>query len=167
MRIEFNKPQREPTFQFTLDALKLSPYYPAFLITTEKTPPTTDRSKAIYLLSKAALLEDARLKKVFNRAERNSFSSSKWLSATPGVLDVPKDQSENENEYWGESIDDTNDDDDNDDDGGDNDIDDERTESVSHLAIEETLGVTSWVPSQHNGVNNRETLHEYKTHDVS
>ncbi|GJZ84088.1 retrovirus-related pol polyprotein from transposon TNT 1-94 [Tanacetum coccineum] len=35
MRIEFNKPQREPTFQVTLDVLKLSPYYPAFLITVE------------------------------------------------------------------------------------------------------------------------------------
>ncbi|GKF04341.1 hypothetical protein Tco_0035009, partial [Tanacetum coccineum] len=34
-RIEFNKPQREETYQVTLDALKLSPCYPAFLITTE------------------------------------------------------------------------------------------------------------------------------------
>ncbi|GJY42273.1 hypothetical protein Tco_0429543 [Tanacetum coccineum] len=35
MRIEFNKPQREPTFQVTLDVLKLSPCYHAFLITAE------------------------------------------------------------------------------------------------------------------------------------
>ncbi|GKF70493.1 hypothetical protein Tco_0203550 [Tanacetum coccineum] len=35
MIIEFNKPQREPTFQVTLDVLKLSPCYPAFLITIE------------------------------------------------------------------------------------------------------------------------------------
>ncbi|GKD72280.1 hypothetical protein Tco_1330562 [Tanacetum coccineum] len=35
MRIKFNKTQREPTFQVTLDVLKLSPCYPAFLITTE------------------------------------------------------------------------------------------------------------------------------------
>ncbi|GJT38064.1 hypothetical protein Tco_0937929 [Tanacetum coccineum] len=34
-RIEFNKPQREETYQVTLDALKLSPCYPAFLITAE------------------------------------------------------------------------------------------------------------------------------------
>ncbi|GJV63649.1 hypothetical protein Tco_1474477 [Tanacetum coccineum] len=34
-RIEFSKPQREDTFQVTLDALKLSPCYPAFLITIE------------------------------------------------------------------------------------------------------------------------------------
>ncbi|GJT62559.1 hypothetical protein Tco_1006092 [Tanacetum coccineum] len=33
-RIEFTKPQREATYQVTLDALKLSPCYPAFLITT-------------------------------------------------------------------------------------------------------------------------------------
>ncbi|GJX82680.1 hypothetical protein Tco_0332161 [Tanacetum coccineum] len=31
MRIEFNEPQREPTFQVTLDVLKLSPCNPAFL----------------------------------------------------------------------------------------------------------------------------------------
>ncbi|GJY79279.1 hypothetical protein Tco_0485080 [Tanacetum coccineum] len=34
-RIEFSKPQREPTYQVTLDVLKLSPCYPAFLITAE------------------------------------------------------------------------------------------------------------------------------------
>ncbi|GJR76176.1 hypothetical protein Tco_0088541 [Tanacetum coccineum] len=32
-RIKFSKPQREATYQITLDALKLSPCYPAFLIT--------------------------------------------------------------------------------------------------------------------------------------
>ncbi|GJZ64056.1 hypothetical protein Tco_0620477 [Tanacetum coccineum] len=34
-RIEFRKPQREETYQVTLDALKLSPCYPAFLIIAE------------------------------------------------------------------------------------------------------------------------------------
>ncbi|GJT43721.1 hypothetical protein Tco_0952436 [Tanacetum coccineum] len=38
MRIEFNKPQREPIFQVTLDVLKLSPCYPAFLITVKICP---------------------------------------------------------------------------------------------------------------------------------
>ncbi|GJZ11499.1 hypothetical protein Tco_0546258 [Tanacetum coccineum] len=33
--IEFNKPQREEIYQVTLDDLKLSPCYPAFLITTK------------------------------------------------------------------------------------------------------------------------------------
>ncbi|GJV81544.1 hypothetical protein Tco_1517414 [Tanacetum coccineum] len=34
-RIEFRKPQREETYQVTLDALKLYPCYPAFLINAE------------------------------------------------------------------------------------------------------------------------------------
>ncbi|GKC97419.1 hypothetical protein Tco_1167694 [Tanacetum coccineum] len=34
-RIEFSKPQRKTTYQVTLDALKLSPCYPAFLITAK------------------------------------------------------------------------------------------------------------------------------------
>ncbi|GJV34179.1 hypothetical protein Tco_1394579 [Tanacetum coccineum] len=34
-RIEFSKPQREATYQVTLDVLKLSPCYPTFLITAE------------------------------------------------------------------------------------------------------------------------------------
>ncbi|GJW92864.1 hypothetical protein Tco_0172536 [Tanacetum coccineum] len=34
-RIKFSKPQRETTYQVTLDVLKLSPCYLAFLITTE------------------------------------------------------------------------------------------------------------------------------------
>nr|GEV82461.1 hypothetical protein [Tanacetum cinerariifolium] len=34
-RITFSKPQREETYQVTLDALKLSPCYPAFLLTAE------------------------------------------------------------------------------------------------------------------------------------
>ncbi|GKA62755.1 hypothetical protein Tco_0762274, partial [Tanacetum coccineum] len=34
-RIAFSKPQREETYQVTLDALKLTPCYPAFLVTAE------------------------------------------------------------------------------------------------------------------------------------
>ncbi|GKD29561.1 hypothetical protein Tco_1240339 [Tanacetum coccineum] len=34
-RIEFSKPQKEETYQVSLDALKLSPCYPAFQITAE------------------------------------------------------------------------------------------------------------------------------------
>ncbi|GJS85617.1 hypothetical protein Tco_0752158 [Tanacetum coccineum] len=37
-RIEFSKPQREETYQVTLDALKLSPCYPAFLIIAKICP---------------------------------------------------------------------------------------------------------------------------------
>nr|GEV47663.1 hypothetical protein [Tanacetum cinerariifolium] len=35
VRIEFSKPQRETTYQVILDVLKLSPYYPTFLVTAE------------------------------------------------------------------------------------------------------------------------------------
>ncbi|GJW53669.1 hypothetical protein Tco_0097754 [Tanacetum coccineum] len=35
VRIEFSKPQREETYQVTLDVLKISPCYPAFLITAK------------------------------------------------------------------------------------------------------------------------------------
>ncbi|GJX26899.1 hypothetical protein Tco_0233195 [Tanacetum coccineum] len=37
-RIKFSKPKREATYQVTLDTLKLSPCYPAFLITAEICP---------------------------------------------------------------------------------------------------------------------------------
>ncbi|GJW35033.1 hypothetical protein Tco_0057953 [Tanacetum coccineum] len=42
-RIELNKPQREATYQVTLHALKLSPCYPAFLITAEICLTLTDQ----------------------------------------------------------------------------------------------------------------------------
>ncbi|GJT08920.1 hypothetical protein Tco_0843382 [Tanacetum coccineum] len=42
-RIEFTKPQREATYQVTLDALKLSPFYPAFLITAGICPKLLDQ----------------------------------------------------------------------------------------------------------------------------
>nr|GFB26255.1 hypothetical protein [Tanacetum cinerariifolium] len=37
-RIAFSKPQKEETYQVTLDALKLSPCYPTFQITVEICP---------------------------------------------------------------------------------------------------------------------------------
>ncbi|GKA08769.1 hypothetical protein Tco_0688100 [Tanacetum coccineum] len=199
MRIEFSKPRREPTFQVTLDVLKLSPCYLAFLITAEyfmrssrsvpysltkillnlplnkkwcisvkstcldklwpsrakilwgmfykknvdfvalldtpgvsvskkKALATTDRSKGIDLLSEAALLEDAQLKKVRKRSKKETHSHQASGSGD-GVGSQPKS--------WGESDDDSNDDvsddddndDDSDNDGGDNDSDDESTES--------------------------------------
>ncbi|GKD52196.1 hypothetical protein Tco_1281172, partial [Tanacetum coccineum] len=42
-RIEFSKPQREATYQVTLDSLKLSPCYPAFLITAGIYPKLLDQ----------------------------------------------------------------------------------------------------------------------------
>ncbi|GKF75148.1 hypothetical protein Tco_0224592, partial [Tanacetum coccineum] len=35
VRIEFSKPQREETYEVTLDALELSTCYPTFMITAE------------------------------------------------------------------------------------------------------------------------------------
>nr|GEZ26702.1 hypothetical protein [Tanacetum cinerariifolium] len=37
--------------------------------------------------------------------------------------------------------------------------DDDDEEEVSHLVKAETRGITSWISSQHNGVNNRESLY--------
>ncbi|GJZ53333.1 hypothetical protein Tco_0608218 [Tanacetum coccineum] len=42
-RIKFTKPQREATYQVTLDALKLSPCYPTFLITAGICPKLPDQ----------------------------------------------------------------------------------------------------------------------------
>ncbi|GKA61374.1 hypothetical protein Tco_0760781 [Tanacetum coccineum] len=42
-RIKFSKPQREATYQVTLDTLKLSHCYPAFLITTGICPKLPDQ----------------------------------------------------------------------------------------------------------------------------
>nr|GFA66869.1 hypothetical protein [Tanacetum cinerariifolium] len=181
MRIEFTKRRREPTYQVTLDVLKLSPCYLAFLITVEKlllkkerkfkkiasplkkqtlvlkeesakkpkdTPGlsvskkkallTTKRSNDIDLLSEATLLEDSHMKKVLKQSKRETHSHQASGSGTgtiPRVPDVPKDQSESENESWRGSgdddiNDDNSDDDDNDDDCDNNDgSDDERIES--------------------------------------
>nr|GEX88347.1 hypothetical protein [Tanacetum cinerariifolium] len=196
MRIEFTKRRREPTYQVTLDVLKLSPCYLAFLITVEminqaiqeskeykiylafatgeatpkkarkfkkiasplkkqtlvleeesakkpkdtpglsvskkKAPLTTKRSNDIDLLSEATLLEDSHMKKVLKRSKRETHSHQ---ASGSGVPDVPKDQSESENESWRGSgdddiNDDNSDDDDSDDDCDNNDgSDDERIES--------------------------------------
>ncbi|GKC23656.1 hypothetical protein Tco_1025806, partial [Tanacetum coccineum] len=110
---------------------------PNVYVSKKKAPTTTDRSKGINLLSEAALLEDAQIKKVPDELLDKAIGINKGTGTIPGVLAVHKDQSESENKSWGESgdDDDSNDDDsdddnddDNDNDGGDNDSDDERTE---------------------------------------
>ncbi|GJU49807.1 hypothetical protein Tco_1219362 [Tanacetum coccineum] len=118
---------------------------PGVSVSKNKAPATTDRSKGIDLLTEAALLEDAQMKKVLKWSKRETHShqasgSGDGVGSQPkvpdelqdktigtdegtgtklGVPDVPKDQSESENESWGESgdDDDSNDDDVNDDDG--------------------------------------------------
>ncbi|GKE37337.1 hypothetical protein Tco_1460742, partial [Tanacetum coccineum] len=105
-------------------------------VSKKKALATTDRSKGIDLLSETALLEDAQMKK--------TTGTNEGTGTILGVPDVPKDQSESENESWGESGDDDDDsnyddidnvsdndgnDDDSDDDGNNDASDDERTES--------------------------------------
>ncbi|GJR03888.1 hypothetical protein Tco_0526872 [Tanacetum coccineum] len=113
---------------------------PNVSVSKKKVPTTTDRSKGIDLLFEAALLEDAQMKKVLDELQDKTTGTNEGTGTISGVLDVPKDQSECENESWGKSgdDDDSNDDDvsdddgnddDSDDDGSDNDSDNERTES--------------------------------------
>ncbi|GJZ70086.1 hypothetical protein Tco_0633636, partial [Tanacetum coccineum] len=102
---------------------------PDVSVSKKKAPTTTDRSKGIDLLFEAALLEDAQIKKVLKRSKRETHSHQ---ASGSGVPDVPKDQSESENESWGESGDDDSNDDDSDDDnddGSDNDgVDNDKKE---------------------------------------
>ncbi|GJW55843.1 hypothetical protein Tco_0099928 [Tanacetum coccineum] len=100
-------------------------------VSKKKAPATTKRSKGIDLLSGAAFLEDAQMKKVLKQSKNETHSHQVSGSGYGvGVPNVPKDQSESENESWGESgEDDDGNDDDNNDDVGDNDSDNERTES--------------------------------------
>nr|GEW60121.1 hypothetical protein [Tanacetum cinerariifolium] len=98
---------------------------PGVSVLKKKAPITTNKSKGIELLSKAALLEDAQMKKALNMKLR--------------VPDVSKaDSSKSENKSWGNSgddeesddvDDDESNDDDSDNDDDDNDSDDVRTES--------------------------------------
>ncbi|GJV84280.1 hypothetical protein Tco_1524178 [Tanacetum coccineum] len=117
--VSFKKPSRKQLtgvqIRVTLDVS----------VSKKKAPTTTNKSKGIDLLSKAALLED-----VPDELQDKTTGTNEGTSIIPGVPDVPKDQSESENESWGESVD--NDDsnkDDNDDDGNNDASNDERTES--------------------------------------
>ncbi|GJW45466.1 hypothetical protein Tco_0074265 [Tanacetum coccineum] len=127
-------------------------------VSKKKVPATTDRSKGIDLLSEAALLEDAQMKKVLKRGKRETCShqssglgdgvdsqpkvpdelqdktigTNKGTGTKPGVPDVPKDQSASKNKSWGESGDDDDSNDDvSDDDGNDDDSDDDGNNDVS------------------------------------
>ncbi|GJX53235.1 hypothetical protein Tco_0281604 [Tanacetum coccineum] len=102
----------------------------------KKAPETTDKSKGIDLLSVAALLEDAQMKKVPDKPKGKKTSKNEGTGTKPGVPDVPKDQSKSENESWGESADDddSNDDDSDDvsdDDGNDDDSNDDGNNDAS------------------------------------
>ncbi|GKD94318.1 hypothetical protein Tco_1374155 [Tanacetum coccineum] len=91
---------------------------PGVSVSKKKAPPKVDRGKGMDLLSEAALLEDAQLKKALKKSKQETHklhASGSGTGTKPGVLDVPKDQSESENESWGNSEDDDSNDDDSDD----------------------------------------------------
>ncbi|GJV03677.1 hypothetical protein Tco_1337246 [Tanacetum coccineum] len=123
---------------------------PVMAVSKKKAPAKTERSKGIELLSEAALLEEAQLKKDVKRSKREiniyqvgglskgvdlelevpdeqkvkSIDTGEGTSLKPGVPDVSKaDSSKSEYESWGESKDDTDDD--------DKQSDDERTMSAN------------------------------------
>ncbi|GJY28269.1 hypothetical protein Tco_0404036 [Tanacetum coccineum] len=111
---------------------------PGVSVSKRKAPVKTERSKGIELLSEAALLEEAQLKKAIKRSKREtnihqaggssegsglelegpdeqkgkSSDTSEGTGLIPGVPDVSKaDSSKSEYESWGDSDDDNDDDD--------------------------------------------------------
>ncbi|GKC69813.1 hypothetical protein Tco_1115696 [Tanacetum coccineum] len=124
---------------------------PGVSVSKKKAPAKANRGKGIELLSDAALLEDAQLKKALNKSRRETHKlqasgssegadfesevpdeptgktkdTSEGTSMKPGVPDVSKaDYSDSDDESWGNSEDerdDVNEEDDNDDDNGDDD----------------------------------------------
>nr|GEZ44293.1 hypothetical protein [Tanacetum cinerariifolium] len=89
-RIAFSKPQTEETYQVTLKALILSPCYPAFLITTEDKTISKRNMINLHTIRDDSLIDEGN-------------------DTILGVLDVPKNQYESENESWGDNEDDIDD----------------------------------------------------------
>ncbi|GKC67424.1 hypothetical protein Tco_1100022 [Tanacetum coccineum] len=131
---------------------------PSVSVLMKKAPVTTDKSKGIELLSKAALLEDAQMKKALKKSKRDtnihqasgsseganfesevpnkpkgkSTDTSEGTGVKPGVPDVSKENySDSENESWGDSGDDEESDDVSDDDGNDDDSDNDDDDNDS------------------------------------
>ncbi|GJV08711.1 hypothetical protein Tco_1346367 [Tanacetum coccineum] len=141
---------------------------PGVFVSKKKAPAKVDKGKDMDLLSEATLLEAAQLKKTLKKSKRETHKlhasgsgdgvgsqpkvpdeqqdkttgTNEGTDTIPGVLDVPKYQSESKNESWGNSKDDysndgesdnvSNDDDDdgNSDADGDNEASDsEKTDS--------------------------------------
>ncbi|GJZ69386.1 hypothetical protein Tco_0632936, partial [Tanacetum coccineum] len=110
---------------------------PGVSVSKKKAPAITDKSKGM-LLSEAALLKDAQMKKVIKRSKRETHSlqasgSGDGVGSQPKVPDEPKGKTTSTNEGNCGDDDDVRDDDgnedDSDDDGGDNDSESEKTES--------------------------------------
>ncbi|GKD90919.1 hypothetical protein Tco_1366426, partial [Tanacetum coccineum] len=86
---------------------------PGMSVSKNKAPATTDKSKGIDLLSKAALLEEAQVKKVLTRSQQEitihqAGSSGDGTGSKPGVLDEPKGKSVDTNKGTGDSGDEAN-----------------------------------------------------------
>nr|GEU87337.1 hypothetical protein [Tanacetum cinerariifolium] len=114
---------------------------PGVSVSKKKAHAKADRSKGIEILSDVALSEATQLKEVTKRSKKDfhisqASGSDEGTGTIPGVLDVPKYQSESDDESWGDSEDDNDDDfskgdddkDDSDDDGNEA-HDNERTNS--------------------------------------
>ncbi|GJZ32671.1 hypothetical protein Tco_0578107 [Tanacetum coccineum] len=127
-------------------------FTPVNSVSKKKAPAKAERGKGIELLSDAALLEEAQLKKTLRKSKQETHklqasgsNTSKGTGVKPRVPDVSKaDSSDSDNESWGDSEDESDDvhdedgidDDDgngddsgNDDDGGNDAQDSERTNS--------------------------------------
>ncbi|GJT17696.1 hypothetical protein Tco_0876402 [Tanacetum coccineum] len=107
-------------------------------VSKKKAPATTEKSKGIDLLSGAALLEDAQMKKVlkqskmethFHQASGSGDGAGSQLKVPDELQDKTIDTNEGAESREDDDSNDDDSDDDNDDDGGDNDSDCKRTES--------------------------------------
>nr|GEW29044.1 reverse transcriptase domain-containing protein [Tanacetum cinerariifolium] len=103
-------------------------------VSNKKAPAKDDRGKGIELLSDAALLEAAQLKKALKKSKQETHilyasSSSEGADLESEVPDESKGNSEYESDGVNDDDDNGNDDDSGDDDGGNDARDSERTES--------------------------------------
>nr|GEY27640.1 hypothetical protein [Tanacetum cinerariifolium] len=145
MRLKTDIKPKESTFQVVLDARALTPFYRAFLITTDKKKPVkTQKAKGLAVLSEVALTEVEQLKLATKRSKKD-FHISHESGSGDGVdtqSKVPDEQqqknfgidegTEDDDENDFEDDADNNNDDSDDNDGSDDhddDSDDEMTKS--------------------------------------
>ncbi|GJY84057.1 retrovirus-related pol polyprotein from transposon TNT 1-94 [Tanacetum coccineum] len=107
---------------------------PGVSVSKKKTQAKVDKGKGMDLLSDVALLEVAQLKKVPDKLKEKTNGTNEETGTILGVPNVPKVQSESENESWGdrENDDDSNDDDDDSDDDEEEKQDDEYVHTPKH-----------------------------------
>nr|GEY57523.1 hypothetical protein [Tanacetum cinerariifolium] len=97
MRIEFNKPQRETTYQVTFDVLKLSPFYLTFLITAEA--PKIYMHQFWNTIKKIKDTPDALKRSKQDTNIHQKGGSSKGADSESKVLDEPKEKETQDDEY--------------------------------------------------------------------